>query len=977
MTNINGNTAAPTYVNNISDSNLSAGYKLTPLLTVGDEIPQLTGNFGSYTANTTNRYAFTGIPDGLGIQQRPNGNFYVWVNHELGNTTTTDISSTATGSKIKGARVSLFEFDSNWKAIGGRNLIERVQDGTKTFTLDLTTGNYSFPSSTGPETFNFSRFCSGYLADSGFLDSNSNPAPIWFAPEEADSNSRGFAVRPDGTAIALNGLGRYSKENVVSASQYRAGNASKKTVLISTEDTGDGELYMFVGDQTAADPNGFNNGKLYVLRVGTIDNEGQVSKTGAMTGTWTEVDPSVVSDGTALSNWVNASGRSTNFRRLEDIAEDPKNPGTFYFVTTGTNNLPGVSTTTTTASQAENPYGKLYRFSLNATNPTGQISNFELLLEGGPGKGVSYDNLAVDAQGNVLLQEDETAFGGEVMKAEKRDGRIWSYNIAANNSRALDARTVAPLFELYENAGGSNFNNFTTPGEWETSGIVAFGTNPSQSSYLFDVQAHTIRNSGTSTTILRGNHAEGGQLILATPVGVAKPTVETTPTLLDDPNVSAQLRADADDPAIYVHPTDPGKSLVVATAKNAGLRVYDLQGNLLQSINPGVSATDRIRYNNVDLVYGFKIGDRTVDLAIASDRRNDKLAIFQIDPNPATPGQTLKDITDPSIGTLFRTPTFSAAASTDESNAYGLTSYRSLTTGKSYVFVNRRNTGDVAQFELSATASGQVGATLVRNFTVANPPAVPAGRSPQLEGMVADQQLGFLYVGQEDVGIWKYSAEPTGSSTGTLIDRTRAQGGTVLVDDVEGLTIYYGENGKGYLLASSQGSNTFAVYDRGGSNGFIGEFAIGTNGAIDSNQQSDGADVVNVPLGPNFPSGLLVTQDGFNDPQVFDSQNENFSTNFKLTPWQNVATSFPKALLIDPTGFNPRNVTALSTPTPAPTPIPTPAPTPTPTPTTVPIPIPIPTPTPTPAPTPTPTPTPAPTPTPTPAPNPTPTPNPT
>jgi len=36
-----------------------------------------------------------------------------------------------------------------------------------------------------------------------------------------------------------------------------------------------------------------------------------------------------------LSDYVNAEGRSTNFQRLEDLAEDPNNQD-FYFATTGT-----------------------------------------------------------------------------------------------------------------------------------------------------------------------------------------------------------------------------------------------------------------------------------------------------------------------------------------------------------------------------------------------------------------------------------------------------------------------------------------------------------------------------------------------------------------------------------------------------------------------------------------------------------------
>ncbi|MHC5833384.1 MAG: phytase, partial [Nostoc sp.] len=91
-------------------------------------------------------------------------------------------------------------------------------------------------------------------------------------------------------------------------------------------------------------------------------------------------------------------------------------------------------------------------------------------------------------------------------------------------------------------------------------------------------------------------------------------------------------RADGDDPAIYVNATNAADSLVLTSVKNAGLRVYDLSGNLLQTVNPG-----GIRYNNIDLQYGFKLGNQSIDIAVASDRGNDKLAIFKINPNPTTP----------------------------------------------------------------------------------------------------------------------------------------------------------------------------------------------------------------------------------------------------------------------------------------------------------------------------------------------------
>ncbi|BDI15502.1 hypothetical protein ANSO36C_13040 [Nostoc cf. commune SO-36] len=93
----------------------------------------------------------------------------------------------------------------------------------------------------------------------------------------------------------------------------------------------------------------------------------------------------------------------------------------------------------------------------------------------------------------------------------------------------------------------------------------------------------------------------------------------------------------------------------------------------------------------------------------------------------------------------------------------------------------------------------------------------------------------------------------------------------------------------------------------------MGNFAVGNNGAIDSVQESDGADVINVPLGANFPFGLFVTQDGSNEPATIvsdEGEEENISSNFKFVPWENIANAFPNSLNIDTTSYNPRNPVA-------------------------------------------------------------------
>ncbi|MDX2231990.1 MAG: phytase [Leptolyngbyaceae cyanobacterium bins.349] len=376
------------------------------------------------------------------------------------------------------------------------------------------------------------------------------------------------------------------------------------------------------------------------------------------------------------------------------------------------------------------------------------------------------------------------------------------------------------------------------------------------------------------------------------------PFVETRPVLLDNDEQSE----DGDDPAIYVHPTDPSKSFVITSVKDGGLRVYDLGGNLIQTIAP-----NRVRYNNVDVLYGFELNGEMVDLAVVSDRRNDKVVFFRIDPD-GEHGNFLTNVTAPS-STIFQAAPFEPPYSVSSRSAYGIAAYSSPVTGDDYVFVNRRETGDMAQLRLVDAGNGQVGVEQIRNFTVPIPAGAPANTNPQLEGMVVDKETGILYIGQENVGIWKYGAEPGSSNTGILIDTVKKLGGQHLTDDVEGLTIYYGADGTGYLLASSQGNNTFAVYSRQ-TNEFLGRFAVGPSGRIDGVQESDGADVINLPLGPNFPFGLFVTQDGSNDPGVFvedDGEIENISSNFKFIPWENIATAFPEALQIDPSSFDPRN----------------------------------------------------------------------
>ncbi len=368
-------------------------------------------------------------------------------------------------------------------------------------------------------------------------------------------------------------------------------------------------------------------------------------------------------------------------------------------------------------------------------------------------------------------------------------------------------------------------------------------------------------------------------------------SVETQSLVRIDPAVPDAPEADPDDPAIWVNAADPTRSLVVTALKDAGLKVYDLAGHEVQSI-----ASEGVRYNNVDIVYGFTLEGKPVDLAVASDRENDTLAIFSIDPANGT----LADVTAKSI------PASIFGFDEGEHTAYGLASYTSPVDGRSYVFVSQRAGAGLAQLELTDAGDGTVGARTVRMLELPVPTGDP--EDSQSEGIVIDRETGTLYVGIEAGGLYKYSAEPNGGDAYQVVHPVD---GPHITADLEGLAIYYGPNGSGYLIASSQGDSSYAVFSREGTNEYLGNFVVGPAGGIDGAEETDGLDIVSVPLGTAFPQGLLVVQDGSNSPQAIGLDNDgeevqNFSANFKFIPWQNVASAFTPALTIDTAASDPR-----------------------------------------------------------------------
>lgn len=313
------------------------------------------------------------------------------------------------------------------------------------------------------------------------------------------------------------------------------------------------------------------------------------------------------------------------------------------------------------------------------------------------------------------------------------------------------------------------------------------------------------------------------------------PMLEVAATVETEP---ASTGGDStDDTTVWIDPSDPAKSLIIGTNKQRGLAVYDLTGKQLQFLPDG-------RMNNVDHRDGFPLGGEKISLVAASNRSDNSVGLYRV--NPGT--HRLENI---------------AARRIPTANAYGACMYRSRKTDKFY-YISTTKQGFAEQFELIDDGKGRVDARSIRRFKVGT----------QLEGCVADDELGHLYIGEEQVGIWKYAAEPDAPLDRIKVDSAGAQGH--LVPDVEGLTIAYEKNGKGYLIASSQGDNSYVMYRREGDNAYVKKFRITSGNGIDEVTNTDGIYVTTESLGPMFPRGIFIAQDGVNDKA---------NQNFKFVPW--------------------------------------------------------------------------------------------
>lgn len=323
--------------------------------------------------------------------------------------------------------------------------------------------------------------------------------------------------------------------------------------------------------------------------------------------------------------------------------------------------------------------------------------------------------------------------------------------------------------------------------------------------------------------------ALGGCAATTTPPVASLPAVAVTAVGETEPVGTAAADA-ADDPAIWRNPANPAASLIIGTDKKAGLHVYGLDGKSRFFDPAGL-------LNNVDLA---DIGEAGV-IVVASDRNDRaaaKLRLYRLDTAAAR-----------------LVPLGTVAGGAGE--AYGVCLWRAPDGLHAFSVLKEGKVEEIALDLSGAAPAGRI----VRTLKLAT----------QTEGCVVDPRDGTLFVGEEDVGIWRFAP---GSTSGELVAKAD---GKHLVADVEGLALVAEGSTGGFLVASSQGDNAYALFRLPGMEP-AGRFRISA-GKFGSTEETDGIELVTGDFGPGYPQGLFVAQDGMNAPNA---------QNFKLVSWADI-----------------------------------------------------------------------------------------
>jgi len=332
---------------------------------------------------------------------------------------------------------------------------------------------------------------------------------------------------------------------------------------------------------------------------------------------------------------------------------------------------------------------------------------------------------------------------------------------------------------------------------------------------------------------------------------------------IDAEYATAALANDPDDPAIWVDPSDPARSLIIGTMKVAApagaIVVFGTDGQIRQVIS-GID-----RPNNVDVEYGLQLSGRRVDIVVATERLQRQLRIFQIDP------------VERRLIELGRVPVLEGEPG-EAGAPMGIGLYRRQTDNTVFAIVAPKTgprDGYLWQYRLFETAPNRIGAKFVRRFGKFS--ATSVRQENEIEAVAVDDALGYVYYADEGDGIHKWHADPDRSDANRELAHF---GRTGFRGDREGIALYTLPDGTGYIVCTDQidQDSEYHLYRREGTaanpHDHSEEIAVFRGGA----DATDGIEISSQPLGPGLPHGVLIAMN-------------SAARNFLVFRWQDVAAA--------------------------------------------------------------------------------------
>jgi hypothetical protein len=424
--------------------------------------PAFTSTINAYTLLSSSdvlaaspNFVYGGAPDGQGFLKNPDGTGYVMVtNHE------------------------------NTYAISRVFLDKKLNPVRGEYILNTDGGLF--------------RLCSGTLAtpeEHGFAK------PVFLSTGESNANAMTHAIDPLGTANPADQtrvkptLGKHSGENSVPLPKDAY---TGKTVIVLSEDSGNGQVYLYVSN-TVGD---LDNGTLYALRRTNLDQiEKNMTKGNTYNIEFVEVPNAKNLTGTEIEN-LNSTLKSMQFARVEDVdyrKGGGANSREVYFTATGVN-----------GSADKTKWGRVYRLKLDASSPL--LGTLEVIEDGdiNPGQDiVNPDNLCVTTN-YVYIQED----GDSRYPEATHNSLIWQHTIAdGSKKKMIDLKNKL--------LGGTkyNYDNNQTFAIWEHGAMIDISNVIGEPDvFLINIQAHTWADGdkflNPSKAISVQTYKSGGQTLI-------------------------------------------------------------------------------------------------------------------------------------------------------------------------------------------------------------------------------------------------------------------------------------------------------------------------------------------------------------------------------------------------------------------------------------------------------------------------------